>query len=234
MKVLAVSAHPDDLELLCAGTLARYAAEGHEVTMCNAALGDRGSFVHTSTEIAEIRMGEAKASAALIGATHRTLGLSDGEVNASDPRQRLLAVDLIRASQPDIIITHSPLDYMPDHVEVGRLMLDASHIATLPLLETDLAAHDRVAAVYYMDTLAGVAFQPSEYVDISDFLDKKLEMLARHSSQIDWMRSHDGIDILEQTRIHSAFRGYQSGVGAAEAFTPCLTHLRTRTARLLP
>ncbi len=234
MRVLAVSAHPDDLELLCAGTLARYSAEDHEVTMCHASLGDRGSFVHSSEEISKMRLGEAMRAAQLIGATHRTLGLSDGELSAADPAQRLLAIDLIRETQPDIILTHSPHDYMSDHVEVSRLFLDASHIATLPLLKTEHPAHHEVAAVYYMDTLAGVSFQPAEYVDISDYLAVKLDMLRCHVSQLDWLRDHDNVDIVEQTRVHSLFRGYQSGVTAAEAFTPCLTYLRAKTTRLLP
>ena len=68
MRVLAVGAHPDDLEMLCGGTLARYVREGHQVTMCHAALGDRGSFVHTSEQIAGIRLAEAKAAATVIGA----------------------------------------------------------------------------------------------------------------------------------------------------------------------
>ena len=60
MNVLAVGAHPDDLEILCGGTLARYVQEGHEVVMCHATTGNRGSFVHTSEEVARIRSGEAK------------------------------------------------------------------------------------------------------------------------------------------------------------------------------
>src|SRR5438045_2589106 len=61
MRVLAVGAHPDDLEILCGGTLARFVREGHEVVMCHATLGDRGSFVHTSEEIGRIRREEARA-----------------------------------------------------------------------------------------------------------------------------------------------------------------------------
>lgn len=234
MRVLAVGAHPDDLEILCGGTLARYVREGHEVTMCHASLGDRGSFVHTSAEIGEIRLAEARASAATIGAHHLTLGLSDGEVNAADPAQRLQAVDLIRATRPDVILTHSPNDYMADHNETSKLLLDASHIASLPLLSTEHAAHDIVPAVYYIDTLAGVGFTPTEYVDISADLETKLAALRCHRSQLDWLRDHDNIDVVEQARVVSAFRGFQSGVASAEGFTACLTWLRARTVRQLP
>jgi N-acetylglucosamine malate deacetylase 1 len=234
VKVLAVSAHPDDLEILCGGTLARFAREGHEVTMCHVSAGDRGSFVHTSEEIAAIRLLEAREAAALIGADHVTLGLSDGEVSAGDPAQRLLVIDLIRSTGPDLVITHAPNDYMADHNETSKLVLDATHIATLPLLTTEHSAHDAVPAVYYMDTLAGVGFTPTEYVDISADVETKLAALGCHRSQLDWLKDHDGVDVVEQARVVSAFRGFQSGVAHAEGFSACLTWLRTRTVRLLP
>jgi LmbE family N-acetylglucosaminyl deacetylase len=234
VRVLAVSAHPDDLEILCGGTLARFVREGHQVTMCHVSLGDRGSFEHTSAEIAALRLDEARTAAGVIGAEHMTLGLSDGEVSAADSAQRRLAVDLIRQARPDLVITHAPNDYMADHNETSKLLLDATHIATLPLYETAHAAHAQVAAVYYMDTLAGVGFVPTEYVDVTADLETKLTALRCHRSQLDWLRDHDGVDVVEQARVVSAFRGFQSGVAYAEGFSACLTWLRTRTVRLLP
>jgi LmbE family N-acetylglucosaminyl deacetylase len=234
MRVLAVAAHPDDLELLCGGTLARFVAEGHEVVMCHVCAGDRGSFVHTSEEIAAIRLEEARRAAAVAGAGHAALGLSDGEVNAGDPDQRRMVVDLVRAARPELILTHAPGDYMADHNEVAKLVLDAAFLATLPLLETEQPAHDVVAAIYHFDTVAGVGFAPTEYVDVSGHLDTKLAMLAEHRSQLEWLRDHDGVDILEQTRTHTAFRGYQAGVAYAEGFAPAPAWLRNRTVRLLP
>src|SRR4051794_840296 len=103
MRVLAVGAHPDDLEILCGGTIARFVRGGHEVVMCHATLGDRGSFVHTSEEIAQIRVEEARAAAAVAGAASVTLGLSDGEVDASDPDQRRALIDLVRDVRPELI-----------------------------------------------------------------------------------------------------------------------------------
>lgn len=234
MRVLAVSAHPDDLELLCAGTLARFIAEGHSVTMCHVSRGDRGSFQHTMEEIASIRHGEAAAAADLLGATHLSLGLSDGEVNSADPKQKDLAIDLIREVRPDLVITHHSSDYMPDHVETGKLIEDASFVATLPLYHTQNPVHSIVPALYYMDTLAGLGFSPTEYVDISEFIDLKLAALSKHASQVVWLRDHDGVDVLEQTRVMSAFRGVQAGTKYAEGFIPSLKWLRTRTVRLLP
>lgn len=234
MRVLAVAAHPDDLEQLCGGTLARFVAEGHDVTMCHVSRGDRGSYVHTMEEIASLRHEEAAAAARIIGATHVTVGLSDGEVNSADPRQKNLAIDVIRRARPDLLITHHPADYMPDHVETGKLFEDASFVATLPLYVTEEPVHRLVPAVYYMDTLAGLGFHPTEYVDISGVIETKLASLAAHVTQVEWLRDHDGVDILEQTRIVSAFRGFQSSVAYAEGFAPSLRWLRPRTHRLLP
>ena len=234
MIVLAVGAHPDDLEILCGGTLARFVREGHEVVMCNAARGDRGSFVHSSEEIAAIRGEEARRAAELCGARHRTLGLHDAEVNAADPAQQRLVVDLVRETKPDLIITHHPQDYMGDHNEVSKLVFDSSFYATLPLYETGRERHELVTPIYFMDTVMGLGFQPTEYVDVSEVIDTKAAMLEAHESQLTWLRDHDGVDIVEQMRTATRFRGLQCGVQYAEGFAPCQAWLRGTTTRLLP
>jgi N-acetylglucosamine malate deacetylase 1 len=234
VKVLAVGAHPDDLEILCGGTLARFVKEGHEVVMCHATLGDRGSFVHTSEEIAAIRSRESKRAAEICGAEEATLGLHDGEVSAADPEQRRLVVDLVRDTRPDVIITHFPSDYMSDHNEVSKLVFDCSFHATLPLFDTGKPHHDKVTPIYYMETIMGVAFQPTEYVDVTGVIDTKQAMLEAHETQLTWLRDHDGIDIVEQMLAATRFRGLQCGVKYAEGFVPCATWLRGTTKRLLP
>jgi LmbE family N-acetylglucosaminyl deacetylase len=234
VRVLAVGAHPDDLEILCAGTLARYAADGHEVWMCHATTGDMGSFVHGREEISAIRLGEAARSAAVIGATHRCLGLGDGEVNAADPRQKALAVDLVREARPDLIVTHAPNDYMGDHNETSKLVFECSFYATFRNLETGRTRHDAVTPIFYMDTIAGLGFVPTEYVDITETIETKAAMLESHESQLVWLRDHDGVDIVEEMRTAARYRGQQCGVRYAEGFRQCLTWLRGTTRRLLP
>ena len=234
MRVLAVGAHPDDLEVLCGGTLARFAAEGHEVVMCNASFGNRGSFEHTSEEITEIRLREARRAAELCGADHITLGFTDGEIDASDRAQRVAVVDLVREVRPHLILTHSPNDYMSDHNEISKLVFDCSFHATLPLLETARPAHDTVTPIYYMETVMGLGFAPTEYVDVTSTIETKVAMLEAHESQLTWLRAHDGVDVVEQMRTTARFRGQQCGVEYAEGFAPCLTWLRGTTRRLLP
>jgi LmbE family N-acetylglucosaminyl deacetylase len=234
MRVLAVGAHPDDLEILCGGTLARFVRDGHDVVMCHASKGDKGSFVHSSEEIVRIRGAEARRAAELAGAEYATLGLSDGEVLAADPEQRRIVVDLVREARPDVIITHSPGDYMGDHNEISKLVFECSFHATLPLLETSRPPHTSVTPLYYMDTVMGLGFSPTEYVDVGDVIDVKAAMLEAHESQLAWLREHDEVDIVEQMKTTSRFRGQQCGVQYAEGFVQCMTWLRGTTRRLLP
>ncbi len=234
MRVLAVAAHPDDLEILCGGTIARYVREGHEVVMCHATRGNRGSYVHTSDEIAQIRGEEARRAAEVAGAEYVSLGLSDSEVNAADPDQRRAVIDLVRAARPDVIITHASGDYMSDHNEVSKLVFDCSFHATLPLFETERPHHGLVTPIYFMDTVMGLGFVPTEYVDVTDTIDVKVAMLEAHESQLTWLRDHDGVDIVENMKTATAYRGLQCGVRYAEGFTQCLTWPRGTTTRHLP
>jgi N-acetylglucosamine malate deacetylase 1 len=234
VRVLAVGAHPDDLEILCGGTLARYVREGHAVTMCHASRGDRGSFSGTRDEVARTREAEARRAAEIAGADHLSLGLCDAEIDASDRGQRELVIDLVRETRPDVIITHAPSDYMSDHNEISKLVFDCSFHATLPLLETQQPHHDTVTPIYFMDTLMGLDFVPTEYVDITETIDTKVAMLEAHASQLTWLREHDGVDIVENMKTVAAYRGLQCSVKYAEAFRQCQTWLRTTTRRYLP
>ena len=85
-----------------------------------------------------------------------------------------------------------------------------------------------------MDTLCGVNFNPTEYVDVTPFIDKKLEMLNCHESQIVWMRDHDNIDFPDMVKTCSRYRGFQCGADYAEGFRQCLVYLKGTTKRYLP
>ena len=85
-----------------------------------------------------------------------------------------------------------------------------------------------------MDTLAGVNFVPTEFVDISDVIDLKIRMLNCHESQLVWMREHDGIDFADMVKTCSKYRGYQCGVAFAEGFRPYNVYPRYSTKHLLP
>ena len=240
MKVLAVGCHPDDIEVACAGTLVKYKQLGHDVTVCHVANGNMGHVEIMPPELRTIRIGEARKAGAIAHINVRTLDIGDLAVYDGLRDQRDLMVDMIRQEQPDVIITHSPNDYMPDHVAVSKLVFDASFTASCAHYETPSFNGDNalppvpVVPLFYMDTLAGVGFMPTEYVDISETIETKIDMLECHISQLKWMRDHDNIDFAEFVRTCARFRGLQSGCDYAEAFTACVAWPKMTTKRMLP
>lgn len=236
MNVLAVGCHPDDLEIGCGGTLAKLASQGHKVTMVHVANGDKGHKIIQPEELKAIRKLEAQAAGALIGAEVISLDVPDLTVKCDQDELVLKLAKVIRETKPDYIITHPPEDYMKDHMEVSKAVFDASFAATVPHYngESGDDAHHKVAPIYYMDTLAGVGFLPTEYVDISDYIEVKIQMNDCHQSQIKWLYEHDGIDFLDFVRTVSKFRGLQVGKAYAEGFKQCQAWPRLTTERLLP
>ena len=234
VNVLAIGCHPDDIEVNCAGTLAKCVQRGDKVTVCHVANGNMGHAIIQPDELREMRAKEAQNAGALAGIEVVTCDIGDVVVYDSCKEQRDKVVDVIRKVQPDFIITHAPNDYMPDHVAVSKLVFDASFAASVPHYETGVPGDAKVTPIYYMDNLAGVNTIPTEYVDITDTIDLKLEMLECHISQMKWMRDHDNIDFAEFVKTCARYRGLQSGVQYAEAFTQCLAWPKITTKRLLP
>lgn len=232
-SVLAVGAHPDDLEILCAGTLARYARRGVRVVMAVATDGSAGHMVIPPEELAQIRREEARRSAAVIGAALIWMGYTD-ELIFEDISTRLRFVDLIRQAQPDLILTHDPHDYHPDHRVVSRLVFDASFLSGLAHVKTDHPAHPGVQPLYYFDVLTGVNFNPTEYVDITETYALKRDMLACHESQRKWLKDHDNIEVMDFIDVMARSRGLQCGVAYAEGFRPEIGWGRLRPYRVLP
>ena len=234
MNVLAIGCHPDDLEIGCAGTLAKYVKLGHKVFMCHITNGNLGHVIIEPDELGEIRNNEAEAAAAVIGAEAFSLNVGDMQVDSSnfDTLQALIRV--IRETKPDLIITHNPDDYMRDHMETSQLAYNASFGSSIPHLVRDHEAHGKIVPLFYMDTLAGIGFIPTEYVDITGEIDRKLEALNCHQSQIKWMRDHDHIDFLDFVKTCYKYRGLQAGVPYAEGFRQYAGWPRFATKRFLP
>lgn len=234
MNVLAIAAHPDDLETLCAGTLAKCVKRGDRVTMVHVGIGDAGHKVIPADELAAIRAKEAQSAGAHINAEVVSLGERDLFIRADNMALRDKVIDQIRRVQPDFIITQHPDDYMDDHNETSKLVFEASMAATVFHHETSYPAYERLCPIYYMEPVAGINSFPEEFVDISDEIDTKLSMLAEHKSQLVWLADHDGIDILRCAKLMSEFRGYQCGVSYAEGFTYCKQFHKLPVKRFLP
>jgi len=241
MRVLAVGAHPDDVEIFCSGTLIKCVERGDTVIICYACSGDLGHMVIPPEELKVIRANEAKKAGALEGMEVIWGGFDDMNLFENNREARDKMVDVIRYANPDLIITQNPVDYHADHSSISKLVFDASFTATLPnykcsvhrLTKDDTPA--KLVPIYYMDTDAGMGFgQPDIYVDVSSLMDRKLKMLACHESQVVWLKEHDGIDLAEICKSFLKNRGYQCGVEYAEAFRQCRVYLKGTTKRLLP
>ena len=223
--VLSFFAHPDDAEILCAGTLIRLADLGWEVHIATATAGDCGSADLPPDQIAQIRRGEARTSAELIGATYHCLDLKDVNV-IFDPQSNRLAIDLFRQVAPTLVITHPRSDYMLDHEQVHLLARSAAFSFPIPnASELPLLAGSTIPWLYYCDPVegndpySGTPVKPTVYVDVSDAIDRKIEMLACHASQREWLRSHHGMDeYIDSMKRFGAHRGKELGSEYAEAF----------------
>ena len=234
MNILGIGCHPDDLEIQCGGTLAKYAKLGHKVFMLHIANGDKGHKIIQPKELADIRRKEAQNAAKVLGAESLAIEVPDMSVDSSNIEIRNKVVEIIRYTKADLIITHNPDDYMRDHVETHKLALDSSFGCTVPHLITETENIDNFPPVFYMDTLAGINFQPTEYVDITGEIEQKIEANACHESQIKWMAEHDKIDFLDFIRTCNKFRGLQASVPFAEGFKQYAGWPRFKTERLLP
>jgi LmbE family N-acetylglucosaminyl deacetylase len=231
---LSLLAHPDDAEILCAGTLIRLARLGYEIHIATATAGDCGTMTETREAISATRRAEATAAAAQIGATYHCLGESDLYVVYDKPTIRK-AVDLFRRVAPTLAFTHAPKDYMVDHEMVSLLARAASfghgapNASDLPLLPGTIVPH-----LYYCDPVEaldplGNLVEPTTWVDITPELEKKSQMLAAHVSQREWLRAHHHMDeYLEAMRRHATMRGNQVGSPAAEAFVQHRGHAYPR------
>jgi LmbE family N-acetylglucosaminyl deacetylase len=235
MNILAIGAHPDDIEILCAGTLARYAQQGHAIFVASFTSGNMGDLHIPPGELARIRKEEAEASAAILGARLFWPAIDD-ELVFPNEEQRRIMIDLIRQADPDVIFTHSPNDYHPDHRYVSQLVFDSYFQKGLPHLPQQNQAACRFGStqVYYMDNLGGIGFSPAEYVDITTAMDTKRRMLECHHSQVKPMRELAHTDLIELIEIQARFRGFAAGCRYAEGFARLEAYQRGMTTRILP
>ena len=222
--ILAVHAHPDDIEILCGGTLALLASRGHVVTIVTATAGEGGSAEFDPSETGRIRQGEAAASAAHIGAGYRCLDFPDLGV-FNDDLSRRTVTELLRSVRPDIVITGSPVDYHPDHEAISQLVRDACFAAPVANYRTGhSAALDTIPALYFTDAIGGRdrdgAKLPRDFaVDVSASFATKQAMLAEHKSQADWVARQHGItDHLADMDRWTRRVGKDFGVELAEGF----------------
>ena len=225
-SILAIHAHPDDVELLIAGTLTLLAKAGHRVAIVTATAGEGGAIGCSAAETAAIRRREAAASAALIGARYECLGLPDLGVFNDDPARRAIT-GAVRAAAPDLVLAPSPADYHPDHEAVSALARDACFAAAVPNYPAGAAPPlDAVPHLYFVDPVGGRdregARVAAEFgVDIGEVMATKRAMLACHASQVDWeARQHAIADPVAEMEAWSRRRGAEFGAALRRGPAP--------------
>jgi LmbE family N-acetylglucosaminyl deacetylase len=223
-SVMAVHAHPDDIEHLAAGTLAVLAGRGVRIVIATLTAGECGSDETDLAETARVRKAEAARAAALIGAQYRCADLPDLGV-FNDDASRRAATELIRWAACEVVVTASPADYHPDHEAASQLVRDACFAASVPNYRTGPAAPlTAIPHLYFMDPIGGrdregVAVVPDFGCDLGEAFQTKRAMLAAHVSQAAWVARQHGIaDHLASMEAWTRRRGRDFGVGAAEGF----------------
>ena len=202
LKIVCVGGHPDDPESGCAGTLARYSALGHEVTVIYLTRGERGIRVKSLDDAARIRTAEAEAACQFMGAKAVFAGQIDGATELNRAHVEAFT-NLLAVEAPDILFTHWPMDTHLDH-----------QIASL-LAQRAAAALPKRPQLYFFEVNTGSqsqGFSPNTYVDISSVVEKKKSALFAHTSQDGegiWRAHHEPV---------AKFRGREAGVEWAEAF----------------
>jgi LmbE family N-acetylglucosaminyl deacetylase len=216
-RVLAVVAHPDDAELLCAGTLARAKADGAAVGICVLCRGDRGQPRRPVKNLTAVRRREMSAAVKVLGAELLLGGFGDGELR-DGRKERLGVVEIFRRFRPTLVIAHSAEDYHSDHRMASRLAEAASWAAASLGYRTRSPALPTPPALWWMDTIQMHQFTPGFFVDVSAYVPLKEQMLTCHRSQL--ARGNDGnfSPLLDLMRMQCQSRGLQAGVAAAEAF----------------
>ncbi|MBE3566028.1 MAG: PIG-L family deacetylase [Thermogemmatispora sp.] len=218
-RILVVMAHPDDAEFLCGGTIARLTAQGCEVSYLLATRGQRGSDdpAMTPERLAVIREAEQRRAAEVLGVRQVLfLDYVDGDVEPSLQMRREIA-RMVRLLKPEVVFTFDPwqrYQVHPDHRAVGLCTLDAlaasRNLMYYPEQFAETGGPHRVRQIYFF-----ASDQPNHWVDISAVIDRKVEALLCHASQ---MRGRDAQAIRELVLQRGRPLGSEHGFTCAEAF----------------
>lgn len=197
---IAIAAHPDDIEFMMAGTLALLGEAGYRTHYLNVSTGSCGSVTHGPAAVRRIRRAEGKKAAAVLGAQFHESRADDLEILYELPLLRWLT-GVIREVQPTIVLTHSPQDYMEDHVNTCRLAVSAAFARGIPNFSAG-----RPTKAWSGDTTIYHAMPhglsdglrrriiPGAFVNTSSVQKQKLTALACHESQHGWLQASQGMN----------------------------------------
>ncbi len=222
--VLVIQAHPDDTEIFCSGTLALLKEKSFKIVIATMTPGGMGGVTHDEAGTAEIRKKEAALAAEVLEADYFCLEQRDGYV-FDNTEARVKVTALIRKVKADIVLTHLPFDYHPDHRATSSIVEAGTILATLPNVPTDETPVKATPLLYYTspfgftDNMGRGIPDPSFFIDITSTFEKKKIMLAFHNSQKQVMKLMFKMDDFFGDMSDSDKRlGHMAGVKYAEAF----------------
>ena len=227
-RVLAVVAHPDDAELLCAGTLARARDDGAAIAICVLCNGDKGQPAKPVKDLKKTRRNEMRAAAKLLTAELFFGDFSDGTLAVNESSRKKL-ITIFRKFRPTLVLAHSANDYHSDHRAASQLAEAVSWFSASTGHRTPAKPLKSPPALWWMDTVNATDFEPGFFVDVSDYVELKQQMLDCHRSQMARANDSDFTPIQELMQRQLEFRGSQARVAAAEAFQ-CHTAFQRATA----
>jgi LmbE family N-acetylglucosaminyl deacetylase len=193
LRVIAFGAHPDDCDGRAGGLAAKYAAAGHLVKFVSLTNGDAGHYVQGGGTLAQRRRAEAAEAGRHIGIEYEVLDNHDGELLPTLEVRRQV-IRLIREWRADIVLCPRPNDYHPDHRYTGILVQDAAYMVTVPNVVSDTPALAKNPVfLYFADRFTRPQpFRPDVVVAIDEVMEKKIEMLDAHVSQMyEWLPWHE-------------------------------------------
>lgn len=195
-RILLLGAHPDDAEYHAGGLLTRYRKElDATVKLISLTDGAAGHHERDPEELRKLRQDESANAGKVIGAEYINWDLPDAHLEATlENRERVIRE--IRTFRPDLVLTHRPCDYHPDHRAVGQLVQDASYLVTVPHVLPEVPPLFNDAVVLYMPDLftRPTPLRPDLVLDVNEQLDSIIAMLACHRTQVfEWLPYEGGI-----------------------------------------
>lgn len=185
LRIIVFGAHPDDAEFKAGGTAAKWAKAGHEVKLVSVTNGDIGHWQMAGGPLAKRRTAESAAAAEKLGVTSQVLDIHDGELEPTLENRRTIT-RLIRDWHADIVISHRPWDYHPDHRYVGVLVQDAAYMVTVPFICPDTPHLEKNPVFLYSSDrfVKPYPFRADIAVSIDDVFEQKLDAVHELESQV--------------------------------------------------
>ena len=202
---MAIAAHPDDIEFMMAGTLSLLKNAGYEIHYMNLSTGNCGSLETDSDTTTRIRLEEGKNAAKILGAEFHAPITNDFEILYTPELLRKLAA-VVRTVKPQIILTHSPIDYMEDHMNTSRLATTAAFVRGIPNFDASVPAVGNYDCAIYHAMPHGLLDPmrrrviPGIFVDVGSVVSKKREALRAHKSQQNWLEDSQGMNSYTKTQ----------------------------------